>query len=132
MLQWLGYILSHLRAPVRSGGQAVAGREIVDRILHAQRWANDRLKEVIMLDDWAKAAGMNTIYFGRIFKRETGQRPMNWLNERRIQQAARLLEQTSRTIQDIAGQCGFGSPFYFTRVFKKRFGKAPSAYRKMG
>jgi len=130
VLQWLGYILSHVRAPVRSGGQAVAGREIVDRILHAQRWANERLKDVIMLDAWAKAAGMNTIYFGRIFKRETGQRPMNWLNERRLQQAARLLEQTSRTIQGIAEECGFGSPFYFTRVFKKRFGKAPSAYRK--
>ena len=31
----------------RSGGQAVPGREIVDRILHAQRWANERLGEVI-------------------------------------------------------------------------------------
>lgn len=130
VLEWLGYVLSHLRAPVLSGGRAVAGREIVDRILHAQRWANERFKEIIMLDDWAKAAGMNTIYFGRIFKRETGQRPMEWLNERRLQQAARLLEQTSRTIQQIAEECGFSCPFYFTRVFRKRFGSAPSKYRK--
>ena len=129
VLQWLGYILSHLRAPVRSGTLVVAGREIVDRILHAQRWATEHLREVIMLDQWARAAGMNAIYFGRIFKRETGQRPMQWLNERRLQQAARLLEQTPRTIQDIAEECGFSCPFYFTRVFRRRFGRTPSAYR---
>ncbi len=55
---------------------------------------------------------------------------MEWLNERCLQQAARLLEQTSRTIQDIAEDCGFSSPFYSTSVFGKRFGKTPSAYRK--
>jgi transcriptional regulator GlxA family with amidase domain len=74
----------------------------VDRILHAQRWATEHLREVITLKEWAKAAGMTTVYFGRIFKRETGDRPMKWLNERRLRLAARLLEQTSRTIQDIA------------------------------
>lgn len=130
VLQWLGYVLSHLRAPVRSGGQAVAGREMVDRILHAQRWATEHLRGVIMLEEWARAAGMNTIYFGRIFKRETGDRPMEWLNERRLQLAARLLEQTPRTIQDIADECGFTCPFYFSRVFRKRFGRTPSALRK--
>ena len=83
-----------------------------------------------MLDAWAKAAGVNAICFGRIFKRETGRHPMEWLNERCLQQAARLLEQTSRTIQDIAEDCGFSSPFYSTSVFGKRFGKTPSAYRK--
>ena len=130
VLQWLGYLLPHLRALVCSGNQVVAGREIVDRILHAQRWANERLNVVVMLDQWAKAAGMNTIYFGRVFKRETGQRPMEWLNERRLQQAARLLDQTSSTVQSIAEQCGFTCPFYFSRTFRKRFGTTPSAYRK--
>lgn len=130
VLQWLGYVLAHLRAPVRSGGQAVIGREIVDRILHAQRWALERIREVITLNDWAKAAGMKTVYFGRMFKRETGDRPMHWLNERRLQLAARLLEQTPRTIQDIADQCGFHCPFYFSRVFRKRFQRPPSAFRK--
>ena len=130
VFQWLGYVLSHLRAPVRSSGQAVMGREIVDRILHAQRWATEHLGKVVMLDEWAKAAGMNTIYFCRIFKRETGDSPMTWLNERRLQLAARLLEQTPRTIQVIADECGFACPFYFSRVFRKRFGRGPSAFRK--
>jgi AraC-like DNA-binding protein len=40
------------------------------------------------------------------------------------------LEQTARTIQDIAEDCGFTCAFYFTRVFRKRFARTPSAYRK--
>lgn len=130
VLQWLGYLFGHLRAPVRSGGQAVEGREIVDRILHAQRWATEHLSSVITLEKWAKAAGMTAIYFGRIFKRETGDRPMEWLTERRLQLAARLVQQTPRTIQDIALACGFRCPFYFSRVFRKRFGCAPSSVRR--
>ena len=130
VLQWLGYILSHLRAPVRTGVAAVAGREIVDRILHAQRWASEHMRETIRLDQWAGVTGMNAIYFGRIFKRETGQRPMQWLNERRLQLAASLLEQTSLPVQHIAEQTGFQCPFYFCRTFRRRFGQPPSSYRR--
>ncbi len=130
VLQWIGYMLSHLRAPVSSRREAVMGRQIVDRILHAQRWATEHLDKVVMLDEWARAAGMNPVYFSRIFKRETGDSPMAWLNERRLQLAARLLEQTPRAIQMIAGECGFTCPFYFSRVFRKRFGRTPSAFRK--
>jgi AraC-like DNA-binding protein len=132
VLQWLGHLLSRLHAPVRGGGQAVQSRQVVDRILHAQRWARERLGSVIMLGEWARAAGMNPVYFGRVFKSETGQPPMTWLNERRLQQAASLLEQTPRTIADIAGECGFANPFYFTRVFQRRFHMPPSSFRKRG
>jgi AraC-like DNA-binding protein len=69
---------------VQTGDATSEAVSSIDRSLHAQRWANEWLGEVIMLYDWAKAAGMKTIYFGRIFKRETGQRPMDWLNERRL------------------------------------------------
>ena len=130
VLQWLGYILSHLRAPVRTGVAAVAGREIVDRILHAQRWASEHMSETIRLGQWAGVTGMNAIYFGRIFKRETGQRPMQWLNERRLQLAASLLEQTSLPVAHIAEQTGFECPFYFCRTFRRRFGQPPSSYRR--
>ena len=130
VLQWLGYVLSHLRAPVRSGKEAVVGREVVDRILHAQRWATEHLREVVTLQEWARAASMHPVYFGRVFKRETSRRPMQWLNERRLQIAVQQLTNTSRTIAAIAEDCGFTCPFYFSRVFRRRFGRPPSAFRK--
>lgn len=129
VLQWLGYLLSHLRAPLRSGRESSAGREVVDRILHAQRWATEHVREVVTLTAWARTAGMHPVYFGRVFKRETGQRPMQWLNERRLQMALRQLSHTSRSIAEIADDCGFACPFYFSRVFRRRFGRAPSRLR---
>ena len=48
---------------------------MVDRILTAEAWANARIKEPVRLADWAKAIKLNPVYFGRIFKQETGLRP---------------------------------------------------------
>ncbi|HSJ03147.1 MAG: AraC family transcriptional regulator [Verrucomicrobium sp.] len=130
VLQWVGYLMGNLHAPVRSGGDATSGRRGLDCILHAQRWANERLAEEITLTEWAGAAGMNAIYFGRVFKRETGRRPMEWLNERRLQQAVQQLTNSSRSVGDIALDCGFACPFYFSRAFRRRYGSPPSALRR--
>lgn len=130
VLQWLGGVLSRLEAPLLSGGEAMRGRSALDHVLHAQRWANERLGEVIMLRDWASSAGLQPVYFGRLFKAETGQAPMQWLNERRLQLAHRLLGQTARSVGGIAAECGFACPFYFSRLFRKRFGRSPSEHRK--
>ena len=129
LLQWLGYILSHLNAPVRSGKDAVTGREVVERILHSPRWATEHLRHAVTMEEWARSAGMHPVYFGRVFKRETGRRPMEWLNERRLQIAVQQLTNTPRTIGEIAEDCGFACPFYFSRVFKHRFGRPPSSFR---
>jgi AraC-like DNA-binding protein len=82
------------------------------------------------LAEWAHAVGLNAVYFGRIFKRETGLRPMEWLNQRRLQLACQYLANTSKTVTEIAEACGFASSFYFSRVFKKHVGLAPVNYRK--
>ncbi|EDY16440.1 transcriptional regulator, AraC family [Chthoniobacter flavus Ellin428] len=130
VLQWLGSILAGLRAPLLGGGEAMRGRTALDRVLHSQRWASERLSEVIMLEQWAASVGMQPVYFGRVFKSETGQPPMAWLNERRLQLSRRLLGQTAHPITQIAAQCGFACPFYFSRIFQKRFGQSPMRYRQ--
>lgn len=130
VLMWLGYLLSHLKAPLISGSAAVKGRSAVDKVLHAQRWADEQLGGAVRLDTWAASVGLNPVYFGRIFKQETGRSPMEWLNEQRLRRAASLLEQTARPIQEIAAACGFNCPFYFSKTFSRRFGSSPQHYRK--
>lgn len=128
LLQWLAYVMSHLRAPL---DHSFAGeRSIVDKILTAEAWANARLKEVINLADWSRALKLNPVYFGRIFKRETGLRPMEWLNQRRLQMACQYLSGTTKSVGEIALACGFDSQFYFSRVFRRQFGQSPLQYRK--
>ena len=109
---------------------ADAARDVVDRILAAEAWAAPRLAQVITLADWARAAGWTPVYFGRAFRRETGLKPMEWLNQRRLQVARQQLANTRQGVAEIAEACGFACPFYFSRVFKKHFGQSPVSYRK--
>jgi len=127
VLEWLAGLLNRLRPPLLPA--ADAARDSVDRILAAEAWVVPRLSQVITLTDWARAAGLTPVYFGRAFKRETGLRPMEWLNQRRLQQARQQLAGTQQSVAEIAEACGFASPFYFSRVFKKHFGQSPSGFR---
>lgn len=128
MLQWLAWLMNQLHPPMDRG--FIEEREVVDKILLAETWADARLGEVITLTEWAKSVGLNAVYFGRVFKRETGLRPMDWLNQRRLQLACQQLASTRQTITAIAEACGFASPFYFSRVFRKHFGQSPMQYRQ--
>ncbi len=124
MLQWLAWLMNELHPPMDRA--LIEERGVVDKILLAETWADTRLGEVITLTEWAKAVGLNAVYFGRVFKRETGLRPMDWLNQRRLQLACQQLASTRQTISAISESCGFASPFYFSRVFRKHFGQSPS------
>lgn len=128
VFHWLAFLLDRLRPPL--GEVFPESRGAVDKILQAETWANARLREVITLPAWARAVGLNPVYFGRVFKRETGLRPMAWLNQRRLQLACQNLASTSRSVTAVAEECGFGSQYYFSRVFRRHFGQSPLAYRR--
>lgn len=64
------------------------------------------------------------------FKKETGQTLTDYVNEKRVRLALHLLMSTRLQVQAVAQQCGFQDPNYFVRLFKKRTGVTPSAYRK--
>lgn len=125
--QWLSYLLDALGPPLRGGATE---RGVVDRVLASQAWANARLGQVITLDDWAASVRLNPVYFGRIFKRETGLRPMAWLNQRRLEMAAQYLSGTAKTVGEIASECGYACPFYFSRQFRRHHGISPLRYRR--
>lgn len=127
LAQWLAYLLNTLQPPLRA---AVSDRSVVDRLLMSQAWANARLGQVITLAAWAASAKLNPVYFGRIFKRETGLKPMAWLNQRRLEMAAQYLNSTSKSVAEIAAVCGYASPFYFSRQFHRHHGLAPLRYRQ--
>ncbi len=128
IMQWLAFLMQTLRPSlIGTGGDL---RSVVDRILAAEAWAMSRLDKVITIDEWSRAVGLNSDYFARIFKRETGKRPMQWLNERRLQMAAQLLGNTRKSVAEVAETCGFANAFYLSRVFKRHFGLAPRHYRR--
>ncbi|MBQ7820674.1 MAG: AraC family transcriptional regulator [Clostridia bacterium] len=69
-------------------------------------------------------------YFCRSFKRHFGTSFSSYLNMYRIAVSKGLLEDKSKSISDVAYECGFSSPLYFTKCFKKQVGLLPSEYKK--
>jgi DNA-binding response OmpR family regulator len=59
----------------------------------------------------------------------TGQTPNEFITTMRLKHAAQLLKETSASVAVISEQCGFSSPSYFSKNFKKMFGKLPKEYR---
>lgn len=66
----------------------------------------------------------------RCFRSTIGTTPIQYLKQYRLQQAAKLLTETSQRITDIAVSCGFQDMSYFTRAFREQMGCTPSQYRK--
>lgn len=129
VLRWLSLLLSRIRPPM--GAPHAEDRNVVDKVLRAETWAATRLHQVVTLREWSGAVGLSPVYFGRVFKRETGLRPMDWLNQQRLQRACHALASSTRSIAEIAEDCGFATPFYFSRVFRRQFGVSPRRYRQV-
>lgn len=74
-------------------------------------------------------AGLNLYHFSRIFHREVGMPPIQYLNRYRIEKAKQVLASSDQPIQKIGKMVGISNPFKFSHVFHKITGTTPSAYR---
>ncbi len=88
------------------------------------------------LEDNLRKLPLNYDYIRKLFKKETGLTPHEYLTAKRMERAGSLLSSgiTNRysnySVSQVAEACGFAEPLYFSRVFKKYFGVSPSEYSK--
>jgi AraC-like DNA-binding protein len=110
---------------------AEANEESIDllRIGDAIAHIETNYTEKISLKDLARKSHLSERHFTRIFQSCIGRPPIDHLMHMRCQKAAELLKGTSRTITDIAFDCGFSDSNYFTRCFRKTMGQTPKQYR---
>ncbi len=80
----------------------------------------------------AEAAGVSEDYISRIFRRETGMTPWEYLTRLRIAKARELLASCPDSIASVAARAGFSDQAYFSRVFRKVTGTTPQAFRESG
>lgn len=83
----------------------------------------------ISIETVCKKLGVSTAYFSTVFKKETGKTFISYLTDYRMEQAVELLLTTNDKTYIIAEKVGYSDPNYFSYVFKKQYGKAPSKYR---
>lgn len=81
------------------------------------------------LDYLSEQFNINPKYVSKLFKENTGQKFVDFLIDVRMQEARRLLKESSDNIQEIAEQVGYTNAISFSRVFKKVIGISPSEYR---
>lgn len=87
--------------------------------------------ESLSLEDVCRISTLSKTYFCYLFKLITKKTFVEYITERRVQGAMRLLENTTLSIQAVSDQTGFHDAAHFSRTFKKAVGISPRAYRKM-
>ena len=95
-----------------------------------RRCLDNDFRAPLSLPALARLSGYEVHYLCSRFKSYTGKTITEYLNQRRIRQAMHLLKTTRRRVIDIALECGFEDPGYFSRQFKRHAGTTPLAYRK--
>jgi AraC-like DNA-binding protein/quercetin dioxygenase-like cupin family protein len=92
-------------------------------------YLNENFEKELKLADLAKRFYFSTYYLERKFKEETGYSIIQYLINRRIGEAERLLAFENSSAREIAKQCGFTNLQYFYTVFKKHTGYTPAEFR---
>lgn len=106
----------------------IAGRAQDSRIKKALALVDDELASV-SLGEIAKKSGLSLRNFNRLFLKECGLSPKDYIISRRIETSKRLLRETKMTVTDISLEVGYSSLSKFIETFKKNTGILPSDYR---
>ena len=100
-------------------------------IKKAIQYMYDRYSQDIQINEIADYVSLSRSYFSKLFSRETGYAPREYLQNLRIRMAQdMLLSETGYSLSAIAENCGFANASHFCKVFKKRTGKSPNVFRK--
>ena len=94
-------------------------------------WMDQHLHSPPTLEEMATRCSLSSRAFLRWFRRETGRSPVDFMTDRRIREACRLLRFGTLSIDEIASAAGFANRHHFSRVFRRRTGRPPADYRRM-
>jgi AraC-like DNA-binding protein len=116
-----------LHATNAATGQLTAGVP-EGRVLKILRMAESGA--TLTIRELAREFHLSPSYLQRLFKHQTGVCMGEWLNEQRLQRAARLLANSYMSVKEIAHTVGYEHASSFIRAFEKRFTQPPARYRK--
>jgi len=103
---------------------------IPSKILDAISYIQVNLRQNLTVALLSERANQHPDYFSRLFYQYTGDRPLSYINDKRIERAQYLITTTNMSYSDIAKEIGFENPPYFSRIFKKLTGMTPGHYKR--
>jgi len=106
-----------------------APADYVERVNRAIDYVVRNLARPLALEDVARAACFSPFHFHRVFKALLGETLNEFVKRQRLERALRLMSHApSRSLTDVALDCGFASSSDFSRSFKQRYGTPPSQF----
>lgn len=95
-----------------------------------KQFMKDHYRENLTLENIAASAFLSSGYASRIFKKQMNISIMDYLLQLRMDEAKKMLRETTLSIDEIASKTGYADSSYFTKVFRKAMGMTPSRYRQ--
>ena len=102
-----------------------------NRIAKTVLYIRKHLNEAIELEKLAEISCLSKDHFIRLFKKELGTTPLQYINQKKIEKAQLLLITEELAVKEIAFQLAFDDYSYFNRLFKKTTGVTPQEYRRL-
>lgn len=94
------------------------------------QYIQQHLTEQLTVEKLSELACMSKATFFRVFKRELGLSPVEYITHERLSEAKRLLKNPLTTVADVCFRAGFNNTAYFQKLFKQYEGITPGLYKK--
>lgn len=117
----------HFTTMMRKLNVASTGNRFLEK---ATEFVKNTLFDDCSIDKFAQEMYMSKSTLYRIIMKMTGEPPLTFIRNVKMNRAVDLLLNSQLTVKEIAYSCGFNDPKYFTRCFRKEFGVTPKQYRK--
>lgn len=100
------------------------------QVTRVVRFIDANLSTKIGVRDFAAVARLSSCHFARAFRATVDEAPYAYLIRRRIERAQELILATSKSLAEIALDCGMGDQAHMTRHFRRLAGVSPGAWRR--
>ena len=111
------------------GKKEAANESMKEIVRQAADWIDRHYSEELSLTSLAERYHVESSYFSRIFRQETGESPILYITRKRMEKAMEYAGDSGISLTEIAFMVGYDDYTYFSRVFKKSTGMSPREYR---
>ena len=111
--------------------QSLSASGVIAKLDCSIKFMNNEFKYNPSLKEIALKSNLAPNYFHRIFKKNFGVTPFNYMLRLRMEHAIKLLTTTGISVKEIAFESGYDNEFYFYRQFKKHYKYSPGKLKKM-
>lgn len=98
--------------------------------LEMKRWMDQKICAPVSLEEMSRRFGFSVSQTIRIFQQEYDETPYRYFLKKKLELAMLMLRNTRKTIKEIAFELNFSDPYYFSNLFKRKYGISPRKARE--